>query len=687
MAAKRIKKEIADLSKENLGAITLIPNESNIFSWRATLPGPSGSPYEGGVFEVDIRVPEDYPFSPPHLQFLTKLYHCNVASSGAICLDLLKTTWSPALSLYKVILSLSSLLTDPNPSDPLVPAIAQEYKRDRKRHDQTAREWVKIYATPKPQPIEVSTMSTSATRHSQPSPSSRVVAPSRRATPSSVVPPPSIIGTRRPNPFTTTNGSNPSPQTPIDLANDSDQDIGNASDIEVLGDNTANTSTNWFKTTDSSGQSAYLKSIIAPAFEFKRWTGPHGQRNEVVNRYILIDEEETENTLRKQEPTRTVNRPGNPVMRWDANVLPTNEACEDRHAVDLVPCEGFKHLSYLLAKDVRCMEMVRWIWSSSPTSMGMPDQPRRLYANNKETIFNFLAIDADILNTPLELIRSPASRRDRNSVLPFRPTDIQLAEVEPVGSCALTAVVDVAGDKLYVANLGDSRAVAGWWNPQTGKWTCDMLSNDHTGNNPEETARVRSGSSPEKHDNAMSKDGSGLRVLEKSGYEELTLVSDAMQTTIVKSQKERRSPPYLNAEPRVIWRDLHPVNKEELKFLIVASDGRDFSCLIEGQCKETTSPVWDRLTSEEAALLISAHLVHPNHPDVTKSVLPIIFPQFPPSRPRLYPAPKFPGGDKKLCRQMLSIKGARTRDMKDDITAIVMFFGDEDGNRSRGQDS
>ncbi|KAK4683570.1 hypothetical protein P7C73_g6675, partial [Tremellales sp. Uapishka_1] len=143
MAAKRIKKEIADLSKEDLGAITLVPNETNILSWKATLPGPTGSPYEDGVFEVDIRIPDDYPFSPPHLQFLTKVYHCNIANTGAICLDLLKTAWSPALSLYKVILSLSSLLTDPNPADPLVPSIATEYKRDRKKHDATARAWTK----------------------------------------------------------------------------------------------------------------------------------------------------------------------------------------------------------------------------------------------------------------------------------------------------------------------------------------------------------------------------------------------------------------------------------------------------------------------------------------------------------------------------------------------------------------
>lgn len=57
--------------------------------------------------------------------------------------QLLKYAWTPALSLYKVILSLSSLLTDPNPADPLVPAIAREYKSNRKKHDETAREWVK----------------------------------------------------------------------------------------------------------------------------------------------------------------------------------------------------------------------------------------------------------------------------------------------------------------------------------------------------------------------------------------------------------------------------------------------------------------------------------------------------------------------------------------------------------------
>ena len=76
---------MADLAKEDLGDIKLEPDESNIFAWKATIPGPAGSPYEGGVFDVDIKIPGDYPFSPPRLHFLTKVYHCNIAPNGGIC--------------------------------------------------------------------------------------------------------------------------------------------------------------------------------------------------------------------------------------------------------------------------------------------------------------------------------------------------------------------------------------------------------------------------------------------------------------------------------------------------------------------------------------------------------------------------------------------------------------------------
>ena len=64
---------------------------------------------------MQIVFPPDYPFKPPKIRFLTKMYHCNVDAKGGICLDILKEHWSPALTISKVLLSICSLLTDPNP--------------------------------------------------------------------------------------------------------------------------------------------------------------------------------------------------------------------------------------------------------------------------------------------------------------------------------------------------------------------------------------------------------------------------------------------------------------------------------------------------------------------------------------------------------------------------------------------
>jgi|Transcript_45087 ubiquitin-conjugating enzyme E2 D/E len=148
MALKRINKEYRDLQKDPPANTSAGPvNESDMFNWKATIMGPEDSPYAGGLFFLNIHFPTDYPFKPPKVQFTTKIFHPNINSNGGICLDILKDQWSPALTISKVLLSICSLLTDPNPDDPLVPEIAQMYKKDRKKFDETAKQWTRKYAT------------------------------------------------------------------------------------------------------------------------------------------------------------------------------------------------------------------------------------------------------------------------------------------------------------------------------------------------------------------------------------------------------------------------------------------------------------------------------------------------------------------------------------------------------------
>ncbi|KAA6395870.1 MAG: putative Ubiquitin-conjugating enzyme [Streblomastix strix] len=148
MALRRIQKELADLKKEAPANCSAGPlNENDLFHWQSTIMGPVDSPYQGGLFFLTIQFPTDYPFKPPKIQFTTKVFHPNINPSGAICLDILKDQWSPALTITKVLLSICSLLTDPNPDDPLYPDAAHLYKTDRRRYDSTAREWTQKYAT------------------------------------------------------------------------------------------------------------------------------------------------------------------------------------------------------------------------------------------------------------------------------------------------------------------------------------------------------------------------------------------------------------------------------------------------------------------------------------------------------------------------------------------------------------
>ena len=145
-AAKRITKELADLTQDPPANCSAGPEGSDIFHWTATLMGPQATPYHGGIFYLNITFPANYPFKPPKINFATKIYHPNINSGGGICLDVLKDNWSPALTISKILISICSLLDDTNPDDPLVPDIAKQYVDNRAAYDITARTWTMEYA-------------------------------------------------------------------------------------------------------------------------------------------------------------------------------------------------------------------------------------------------------------------------------------------------------------------------------------------------------------------------------------------------------------------------------------------------------------------------------------------------------------------------------------------------------------
>jgi ubiquitin-conjugating enzyme E2 D/E len=147
MATTRINKELKILQNEANENVSAGPSGDNLFEWDGMIIGPTKTPYEGGMFRLKIYFPTDYPFKSPKVIFTTKIYHPNINSGGIICLDILKTQWSPALTISKVLLSICSLLNDPNPNDPLEPIIAKQYVEDKAKYEEIARQWTLQFAS------------------------------------------------------------------------------------------------------------------------------------------------------------------------------------------------------------------------------------------------------------------------------------------------------------------------------------------------------------------------------------------------------------------------------------------------------------------------------------------------------------------------------------------------------------
>jgi ubiquitin-conjugating enzyme E2 D/E len=145
--AKRLQKELQEIYDDPPANCSAGLIDNDLYNWDATIIGPEKTPYEGGVFKLAITFPNDYPFKPPKIKFITRIYHPNINKYGSICLDILKNNWSPALTICKTLLSISSLLSDPNPNDPLDPTAADLYIKDKEQYFATARAYTLQHAT------------------------------------------------------------------------------------------------------------------------------------------------------------------------------------------------------------------------------------------------------------------------------------------------------------------------------------------------------------------------------------------------------------------------------------------------------------------------------------------------------------------------------------------------------------
>nr|AEE62191.1 unknown [Dendroctonus ponderosae] len=144
---RRILTEMNTMQREPPPGCSAGPvNPCEMDKWVAIITGPPDSPYQGGIFELEILFPPDYPFKPPKITFKTKIFHCNIYEKH-LCLDILKNQWSPALTIDKVLLSIIALLQDPNPKDPLNREAAKLFESSYKDYENKAKEWVRLYAS------------------------------------------------------------------------------------------------------------------------------------------------------------------------------------------------------------------------------------------------------------------------------------------------------------------------------------------------------------------------------------------------------------------------------------------------------------------------------------------------------------------------------------------------------------
>nr|CAD7204801.1 unnamed protein product [Timema douglasi] len=117
--SKRLQKELMILMMSPDKSVSAFPEGENLFKWIGTITGPEGTVYDGLTYKLALEFPHSYPYSAPIVRFLTPCFHPNVDLAGNICLDILKDKWSALYDVRTILLSIQSLLGEPNNDSPL----------------------------------------------------------------------------------------------------------------------------------------------------------------------------------------------------------------------------------------------------------------------------------------------------------------------------------------------------------------------------------------------------------------------------------------------------------------------------------------------------------------------------------------------------------------------------------------
>ncbi|KAH6570581.1 hypothetical protein BASA50_004787 [Batrachochytrium salamandrivorans] len=157
-ALKRLMTEYKELTVNAPEGVTAGPSsESNFYEWEALIAGPEDTPYAGGVFTAILTFPKDYPLSPPVMKFTCPMYHPNIYSDGTVCISILHAPgddpnmyehaserWSPVQSVEKILLSVVSMLAEPNDESGAHIDASKMWRDDRNQFNDIVKETVRL---------------------------------------------------------------------------------------------------------------------------------------------------------------------------------------------------------------------------------------------------------------------------------------------------------------------------------------------------------------------------------------------------------------------------------------------------------------------------------------------------------------------------------------------------------------